>query len=303
MTNNFLTALEKIFPAERLLLNAPLAHHTTFQIGGAADYLAFPAAPQETAAALKLAAQKSVPVTVLGNGSNVLVLDGGVRGLVLKFGGSMAGIRRNGNKITAGAGAKLADICLRAAEYSLSGLEFAIGIPGSAGGSAFMNAGAYDGEMGKVVSSVLAVDADFNLRAFSRAEINFGYRRSAFQENKAVICEVEFELAPGEKAQIAAKMTDFTERRETKQPLEAASAGSAFKRPPGHFAGTLIEQAGLKGAQVGGAQISFKHAGFIINAGGATARDVLGLIKKVQDRVYEHAGVHLTPEVRIIGEP
>jgi UDP-N-acetylmuramate dehydrogenase len=299
---NALQELKKILPAARILVNAPLGEYTTFKIGGLADCLVFPAQTEEVRDILQVAQKYDLPVSVLGNGSNVLVLDGGIRGLVLKFNDQMSYVRQEGNKIIAGAGALLSDICHFAARCGLAGLEFAVGIPGSAGGAVFMNAGAYESEMSRVVGAVTAVDAAMSLCRFEAEELKFSYRHSIFQENKAVICEVEFHLKEGSLPAIFRSMDDFTGKREAKQPLEMASAGSTFKRPPGYFAGTLIEQAGLKGLKSGGAQVSLKHAGFIVNAGGAKAQDVLDLIEEVKNRVYENSGVLLTPEVRIMGE-
>lgn len=287
---------------ERLLVDEPLSKHTTFKIGGPADYLIFPSSVEEIAGVMLVAKEYEMPVTVLGNGSNILVLDKGIKGLVLKFNSEMSRIEHTGTIIRAGAGAMLADISRYAAEHGLSGLEFAIGIPGSIGGAVFMNAGAYCGEMCQIVAGVLGVFSDGSVKHFLQSEIAFGYRSSAFQNNGCIICEVELELQLQEKPTIEEKMNEYTVKRETKQPLEMPSAGSTFKRPPGYFAGTLIEEAGLKGFTVGGAQVSTKHAGFIINIGGATAQDVLTLIKEVQSHVYEHSGVMLQPEVRIVGE-
>ncbi len=295
--------IKKIIPAPRLLMDEPLAKHTTFCIGGPADYFVLPESVAEITAVIRLACLHDIPVTVLGNGSNVLVLDGGIRGLVLKFGQAMAKISHDGNRIVAGAGALLRDVSSYAAAHGLAGMEFAIGIPGSIGGAVFMNAGAYDGEMSDIVAAVTAVCTEGNVRRFSKVALEFCYRHSAFHENHCIICEVELVFQNGEHGLIRNKMGDFTAKRETKQPLEMPSAGSTFKRPPGYFAGTLIEQTGLKGLTIGGAQVSCKHAGFIVNAGGATARDVLDLIKEVQRRVYAAHGVMLYPEVRRLGEP
>ncbi|MDF2568752.1 MAG: murB [Sporomusa sp.] len=302
MPVEFAAELEKAIPPERLLVNELMSKHTTFRIGGPADYLAFPASVQEVAAVLDVAKQYSVPVTVLGNGSNVLVLDRGIRGLVVKFGPEMGYIRHSGSTVFAGAGALLADVSKYAATNKLTGFEFAIGIPGSIGGAVFMNAGAYEGDMSQVVQAVTAVCAIRGPRRFTQDEIEFGYRHSVFQQNGYFVCEVELGLYDGEDNSIRIRIDDYTSKRESKQPLEMPSAGSTFKRPEGHFAGTLIEQAGLKGSSVGGAQVSTKHAGFIINAGGATAQDVLSLISKVQDSVYKQFGVSLHPEVRVLGE-
>lgn len=276
--------------------------HTTFKIGGPADYLIFPSSMQEVTLIFDLLRKYKIPFTVLGNGSNVLVLDKGIRGAVVKFNSPMSWIRQEGNTIIAGAGALLKDVSQFAADCGLTGMEFAIGIPGSIGGAVFMNAGAYDGEMKPIVSGVRAAAASGKLVAYSHDELDFGYRHSVFQDNGQAICEVEISLQPGDPAAIREKMDSFTERREKKQPLEMPSAGSTFKRPEGYFAGTLIEQTGLKGFSVGGAQISAKHAGFVVNSGEATATDVLNLIHEVQRRVYEKNGVKLFPEVRILGE-
>lgn len=300
--NEFLKKLQEVVKEEHLLLQEPMANHTTFRIGGPADYLFLPGSEQEIMAVLKLTQQFTVPVTVIGNGSNMLVRDKGIRGLVLKLGENMSYVRRQGSCLIAGAGTILGDVSRYAENQHLAGMEFAVGIPGSIGGAVFMNAGAYDGEMSQIVAAVSAVCPDGTAKRFTRDMLDFGYRHSIFQDNHCIIYEVEVQLLLGQQRNINQRMCDFTQRRESKQPIELPSAGSTFKRPPGYFAGTLIEQAGLKGLRVGGAQVSEKHAGFIINAGGATARDVLALIEEVQQRVYEYAGVMLHPEVRIIGE-
>jgi len=300
--NEFTAKLQKVVGGSRLLLDEPMAKHTTFRIGGPADYLVLPSSAKEVAAVLVAAKECGVPVTILGNGSNVLVRDKGIRGLVLKFDATMGAMSHNGATVRAGAGAALGDVARYAGSLHLTGLEFAVGIPGSIGGAVFMNAGAYDGEIGGCVAAVTAVSQEGRLRRFSHDDIRFGYRDSVFQHNGCIICEVELALREGNPAAIARKMNEYTRRREAKQPIEMPSAGSTFKRPPGHFAGTLIEQAGLKGLKVGGAQVSEKHAGFIVNAGGATAKEVLALIGEVQRRVQEKFGVKLQPEVRIFGE-
>ena len=295
-------AVQTNLPLITKLFSAPMSQYTTFKIGGPADCLLFPSTVQDVADILSFVKKHNLPLTILGNGSNVLVLDGGIRGIVVKFAKEFSNIRHQGGKLIAGAGALLKDVSLYASEHGLAGFEFAVGIPGSVGGAVFMNAGAYESDMSCVVCCVTAVSANGQVRKFSKEEIAFGYRRSVFQENQHVICEVELELRCGEKKMIEQKMTDLTIRRETKQPIEMPSAGSTFKRPPGKFAGTLIDQAGLKGFMVGGAQVSVKHAGFVVNAGGATAQDVLDLISEVQRRVQEQFGILLQPEVRILGE-
>lgn len=301
--NEFNEELKKFLKDEQFIFQAKMSEHTTFKIGGAADVLIFPSNFEEVEKIFKLIEKFKIPCTVLGKGSNVLVLDNGIRGAVVKFTEEFFGsIRAEGNRIIAGAGASLKSVSEFAAEHSLTGMEFAVGIPGSIGGAVFMNAGAYDGEMKNIVENVKAVSPDGKLMNFGRENLNLGYRKSIFQENNYAICEVELNLTAGNKIDIKNKMADFTERRESKQPLELPSAGSTFKRPKGYFAGTLIDKTGLKGLRVGGAMVSEKHAGFVVNVGGATAKDVLNLIEEVRKRVCEVHGVTLNPEVRIIGE-
>ncbi len=300
--NNFIKALREMMPEEQIFTEEPMAHHTTFRIGGNADVFVLPASVEELLQILKLVKRYSVPLTVLGNGSNVLVRDGGIRGVVVSFGKPFAHIERNGACITAGAGVTLGTVSLFAASHSLSGLEFAVGIPGSLGGAIFMNAGAYDGEISQVVRAVTAVTPEGEVVRYQPEDMGFGYRHSVFQENEHIICEIELALKEGEPAVIQEKMAEFTRRRMEKQPLDKPSAGSTFKRPPGLFAGTLIDEAGLKGFTIGGAQVSEKHAGFVINKGGATAANVLALIEEVERRIEEKNGVRLVPEIRIIGE-
>lgn len=298
----FIEKMKALLPEDRFLVDEPMCNHTTFKIGGPADYLIFPADVEEVKSIFELIREYEIPFNVLGNGSNILVLDKGIPGAVIKFNSPMSSIRREGDKLIAGAGASLKELSEYAAECGLTGMEFAIGIPGSVGGAVFMNAGAYDGEMKLVTTEVSAVSPDGEIKTYSADELEFGYRHSVFQDNGQAICQVTVTLKPGNANDIKEKMDGFTQRRESKQPLEMPSAGSTFKRPAGYYAGTLIEETGLKGLKVGGAQISEKHAGFVVNAGGATAEDVLGLIKEVQNRVYEKNGVKLFPEVRIIGE-
>lgn len=295
--------LEKFLRAEQYIFHAPMSEYTTFKIGGAADVLIFPSSADEVSRIFKLVDLFDLPCVVLGNGSNVLVRDKGIRGVVVKFTEKFFGnIRCEGQRLTVCAGAKLKDVSTFAAEHGLTGMEFACGIPGSIGGAIFMNAGAYDGEMKNVIASVKAVNRNGELIEFSGSSLHLGYRHSIFQENNCAICEVELILQRGKIDDIKNKMADFTARRESKQPLDLPSAGSTFKRPKGHFAGTLIDKAGLKGLRVGGAMVSEKHAGFVVNTGGATAQDVLNLIAEVERRVEETYGIELSPEVRIIGE-
>ena len=298
----FVDEIRSRMAPEHILLNEPMKDHTTFRIGGPADCLILPASMEDVAFVFQCLKRHDIPFVILGNGSNVLVLDKGIRGVVIKFNSPISAIRKKKNTLTAGAGALLRDVSEFAAENNLSGMEFACGIPGSIGGAVFMNAGAYDGEMKNIVSAVRAISPKGEIVQFAANELDFGYRHSIFQENGCAICEVDLTLTPGNAEEIKEKIAGFTERRESKQPLEMPSAGSTFKRPEGHYAGTLIEQTGLKGFTVGGAQVSDKHAGFVVNAGDATAKDVLELIRQVQDRVFEKHHVKLFPEVRILGE-
>ena len=288
--------------AKELLLEEPMAKHTSFRIGGPADVLAQPADEAELAALLKRAAEHAVPVTLIGNGSNLLVRDKGIRGLVIKLSNSFSDMKALGNELTFGSGISLAMASKKAASLSLSGLEFAVGIPGTIGGAVYMNAGAYDGEMAKVVTSVQVMDRQGQSSQLKADELDFSYRHTALQNSGLIVTSVTVSLQPGEAESIKAKMDDFSQRRIAKQPLELPSAGSMFKRPVGYFAGTLIEQTGLKGYTVGGAQVSTKHAGFVVNVGGATAKDVLQLISDVQARVLAAQGVQLEPEVLVLGE-
>lgn len=288
--------------AKPLLAQEPMAKHTSFRIGGPADVLAQPADEAELAALLKRAAEHAVSVTLIGNGSNLLVRDKGIRGLVIKLSNSFSDMKALGNELTFGSGISLAMASKKAASLSLSGLEFAVGIPGTIGGAVYMNAGAYDGEMAKVVTSVRVMDREGKISELKASELAFAYRHTALQNSGLIVTSVTCVLQPDEADAIAAKMADFSQRRISKQPLELPSAGSMFKRPPGYFAGTLIDQTGLKGYTVGGAQVSTKHAGFVVNIGGATACDVLQLIKDVQDKVFAAHGVHLEPEVLVLGE-
>jgi len=296
------TALLKELPSTRVREEEYLRHHTTFKIGGPADLFVEPTTMAELSFALRTIHEFDVPVTIIGCGSNILVKDGGIRGAVVSVRHMTQIMDCNDNVLCIGSGYMLKDASEFAWENGLTGLEFAIGIPGTLGGAVFMNAGAYDGEMSHVVTALRAVDFQGNIKEYDASHLDFGYRHSVFHDNHEVIGEVIMTLKPGDKAAIKARMDELTEKRESKQPLEFASAGSTFKRPPGYFAGTLIEQTGLKGLSVGDAQVSHKHAGFVINTGSASAKDVLDLIAEVQRRVYDQHGVHLEPEVRMIGE-
>ena len=296
------TALLETLPSTRVREEEYLRHHTTFKIGGPADLFVEPTTMAELSFALRTIHEFDVPVTIIGCGSNILVKDGGIRGAVVSVRHMTQIMDCNDNVLCIGSGYMLKDASEFAWENGLTGLEFAIGIPGTLGGAVFMNAGAYDGEMSHVVTAVRAVDFQGNIKEYDASHLDFVYRHSVFHDNHEVIGEVIMTLKPGDKNVIKARMDELTEKRESKQPLEFASAGSTFKRPPGYFAGTLIEQTGLKGLSVGDAQVSHKHAVFVINTGSASAKDVLDLIAEVQRRVYDQHGVHLEPEVRMIGE-
>ena len=299
--NQLAEVLKQKMPGH-VFCNEPMKKHTSFKIGGPADILVQPQDADALAQVLAAARDYEVPVTILGNGSNVLVRDKGIRGLVIKIGNALKSFRQDGERLYFGAGYSLALASRKAWECGLSGMEFAVGIPGSIGGAVYMNAGAYNGEMKCVVESVRAMDMAGKAMELTAEDLQFGYRKTSLQQSGYIITEVCLKMQPGDKDAIKAMMDDFSSRRISKQPLELPSAGSMFKRPPGHFAGTLIEQAGLKGYTVGGAQVSEKHAGFVVNRGSATAADVLQLIADVRRIVMEKAGVELHPEVLVIGE-
>ncbi len=279
--------------------NEPLCAHTTFRIGGNADLLVTAQTAEQAAAVLKLCDKTQTPLFILGNGSNLLVSDNGVRGVVLRP--AMSEISIQGTTVTVGAGVTMAKLCTAACEAELSGLEFAFGIPGTVGGGVYMNAGAYGGEMAHVVTRVTALTKQGEAVELSAAEMEFSYRHSACMEHGWLITSVTLELKTGEQEKIRAAMADYMSRRRDKQPLEYPSAGSFFKRPEGYFAGALIEQCGLKGFTVGGAQVGEKHAGFVINRGGATCADVMALGEAVKEKVQERFGVCLEREVQFVG--
>ena len=280
--------------------DAEMSRYTTLRLGGRADWLAFPRSGEEIAALFAEAEQAGLPVTVIGHGSNLLVLDGGIRGLVIRVEKNMHGIQREGNRLTAQAGAMLGAAAAAAAEAGLTGLEFASGIPGTVGGGMTMNAGAYGGELGDVTVRVNGIRPDGTPVSLTREEMQFGYRTSAVRKLNFIVTEAVFELREGDPAEIRAKMNELNARRAEKQPLDVPSAGSTFKRPEGYFAAALIDQCGLKGYSIGGAQVSLKHAGFLVNTG-SSSRDYLELVRYVQRVVLERAGVQLEPEIRIIG--
>ncbi|MBR3504233.1 MAG: UDP-N-acetylmuramate dehydrogenase [Clostridia bacterium] len=285
----------------RVLEDEPMSRHTTFRVGGPADALFLPANGDEIVRAMREARDLGQDCFVMGNGSNLLVRDGGIRGLVIVIGEPMSGVRVEGNILRAQAGAPLTRAAREAASASLKGLAFASGIPGSVGGAVAMNAGAYGGEIKDALARALVLEGEKPVWK-TPEELRMTYRDSDALRRGLIVLEAEFRLTPGDREAILAEMNELARRRREKQPLALPSAGSTFKRPEGHFAGALIEAAGLKGLRVGGAQVSELHAGFIVNTGGATARDVQDLIALVQARVLAASGVALEPEVRIIGE-
>ena len=280
--------------------NEPLGKYTSFKIGGPAPLVLRPHTTEQLLSALSTLKQYEMPHYLLGNGSNVLIADEGVtRPVILLSQGEFCEIAVCGERITAGAGALLIAVCRRALQEALAGLAFAYGIPGSVGGAVFMNAGAYGGELSQILESVRFVDEAGQIRTELAEQLHLSYRHSIFTENpNAIILSAVFRLEKGDKDAIRAQMEELMARRKEKPPLEYPSAGSTFKRPQGHFAGALIEQAGLKGCTVGGAAVSEKHAGFVINRGGATAKDVRTLIAHIQKTVWEKSGVQLEPEIR-----
>lgn len=291
------------FAPERILPGAPLSRYTTFRVGGPADVLVQIASAEEIAVALRAARRAGVPVTVIGNGSNLLVRDGGIRGLVLRIASSFSDIRREGNCLRAQAGACLSACAQAAQREGLSGLAELSGIPGTIGGGVIMNAGAYGGELSQVVAEVSTIAlSDLAPLHFAGEALGFSYRRSAMMDAGVIVTDVLLALTPGDPQAIRERMESLSRTRREKQPLEYPSAGSTFKRPQGFFAAKLIDDCGLRGLRVGDAQVSAKHAGFVVNLGSATASDILTLMETVRSRVYEATGVALEPEVRILGE-
>ena len=297
-----LEKLQNLLGNTKVLVNEPMASHTTFRIGGPADYFVLPETVEELAGILKICKEENVPYFILGNGSNLLVGDKGFRGVVVQLYKNFDGMTIEGTTVTAKAGAMLVRVAKESGKAGLTGLEFASGIPGTIGGAMVMNAGAYGGEMKDVVTEVTILTKDGKIKKLSGEEMNFRYRGSVVEDEGYIVLEAVMELKEGNLEEIQARMAELTVQRKTKQPIEFPSAGSTFKRPEGYFAGKLIQDAGLRGFQVGGAQVSEKHCGFVINAGGATAADVMQLMKEVSDKVNAEFGVTLEPEVKRIGE-
>ena len=287
---------------EQILTNEPMSRHTTFRIGGPADYFIMPGTAEELAQVIRLCREADVPFYIMGNGSNLLVGDKGYRGAVIQIFKRMNAVRVEDDCIYAQAGALLSKIAAEALKAGLGGFEFASGIPGTLGGALMMNAGAYGGEMKQVLKSAEVLDMEGNVFSLPVEEMELGYRTSIFSKKGYIVLGAEIVLQPGSPQEIREKMDDLKERRVTKQPLEYGSAGSTFKRPEGYFAGKLIQEAGLRGFRVGDAQVSEKHCGFVINRGNATAAEVVRLMNEVTDRVEKNSGVRLEPEVKRIGE-
>ena len=293
-------ALRAGCPDLELREQEPMSRHTTFRIGGPVRLMALPKTEKEAQAVLKTAWELECPPFFLGNGSNLLVADAGYEGFVLKLARGMDQVQEVNRRLVAGSAMLLSQLAWAALGRGLAGLEFAHGIPGSLGGAITMNAGAYGGEMAQVVTAVTCLTRTGELQTVPADRCAFSYRHSAFSDGSRLILKAEFSLPQGDPEEIRAKIEDLAQRRREKQPLEYPSAGSMFKRPPGHFAAALIDQCGLKGLTVGGAQVSEKHAGFVVNRGGATCADVLALVEQVKERVFQRTGVELEMEVRVV---
>jgi len=297
-------ALASIIPPStgRYRCTESMAAHTTFRLGGPADYYLEPSTVDELAAVILAAVQTGFPVTILGNGSNIVVSDRGIRGVVISLGQPISAIRRAGDTLIVQAGAQLSSVAAFAAREGLGGMAFASGIPGTIGGAVMMNAGAYDHCMADIIISTRFLDENLQQQVVHGAEHQFGYRTSCFKETARIVTETTVELVPQDPERIWAEMAALAVRRRTSQPLELPSAGSAFKRPPGFYAGQLISECGLKGCRIGGAEVSTKHAGFIVNIDHASATDVARLFIHVQATVLSETGVLLEPEVLFIGD-
>ncbi|CQR48311.1 UDP-N-acetylenolpyruvoylglucosamine reductase [Paraliobacillus sp. PM-2] len=294
-------ALSQLTAEENILIDEPLKHYLYTKLGGKADFFVTPASIEEVQAIIQYANRAKIPFTLLGNGSNLIVRDGGIRGIVMSP-KRFTSIRRDGNTLIAESGARIIDVSYRALDEKLTGLEFACGIPGTVGGALYMNAGAYGGEVKDCLEKAVVVDPSGTLLTLEASQLDLSYRSSNIPEKGYIVLEAHFRLEPGEEKEIKAVMDELTYKRESKQPLEYPSCGSVFKRPPGYFAGKLIQDSELQGKGIGGAEVSTKHAGFIVNKNNATASDYIAVIEMVQRTVKEKFGVELEREVRIIGE-
>lgn len=298
---DILQDLKSLIPEDIIKLNEPLKRYTYTETGGNADFYLSPTKNEDVQAIVRYAKEKDIPVTYLGNGSNIIIREGGIRGIVISL-LSLNHINVSDDAIIAGSGSAIIDVSRAARDHVLTGLEFACGIPGSVGGAVYMNAGAYGGEIKDCIDYALCVNEEGDLIQFTNKELELDYRNSIVQKQHLVVLEAAFTLEPGKLDEIQAKMDDLTERRESKQPLEYPSCGSVFQRPPGHFAGKLIQDSDLQGYRVGGVEVSKKHAGFMVNVDNGTATDYEDLIHHVQKVVKEKFDVELHREVRIIGE-
>lgn len=294
--------IRTIVPEERLLFHEPMNRHTTFRVGGEAECMAVVETQDELSQLVSYLSRIEQEYFVLGNGSNLLVGDKGYRGIVVKLGSRLSAVRVERDHIAAGAGALLSQVASAARDAGLSGMEFAAGIPGSIGGGIVMNAGAYGGEMKQIVQMVRVMDKEGEILTLDNDTMEFGYRTSIIRNRPFIVLGVVLKLTPGNKDEISAKMEELMKQRKSKQPLEYPSAGSTFKRPEGYYAGKLIMDAGLRGYRIGGAQVSEKHCGFVINSGGASAADIREVIEEVQERVRDRFHVRLEPEVIFLGD-
>ncbi|MDO4941261.1 MAG: UDP-N-acetylmuramate dehydrogenase [Lachnospiraceae bacterium] len=298
----FLDRLEQIVSSEQILLKEPMKKHTTFKVGGPADIFVELENAEQLRDILAAAEEFDMPVYIIGNGSNLLVGDLGYRGLIIQIYKGMNQIKVNGNQMKVQAGALLSTIARKALEHNLGGFEFASGIPGTLGGAVAMNAGAYGGEMKQVIRQATVLTRSGELKVLTVDELELGYRKSAVIDKDYIVLEAILEFVPDEREVIQGKMNEYAQARKNKQPLEYPSAGSTFKRPVGYFAGKLIDDTGLRGFSYGGAQVSEKHCGFVINKDHATAKDIVTLMKEVNQKVTEKFGVSLEPEVKMIGD-
>lgn len=301
MVRDVLKEIKKIISDKQIFLDVPMKEHTSMRVGGNAKILLLPSNTDEIMETVKYLCENKIPYVVIGNGTNLIVSDSGYNGVIIKLSDNFSSVSVNEDTITAEAGASLVHVSNLACENSLSGLEFAAGIPGTVGGAVVMNAGAYDGEIKDVVSETTCIDRDANVLRLCGEEHQFGYRTSRMQKENLVVLEVKIRLKEGNREEIRNKMKELNRRRREKQPLNYPSAGSIFKRPEGYYAGKLIEEAGLRGYRIGGAQVSEKHCGFIVNTGSASASDVIELIEYIKKRVFETSGVMLQQEVKILG--
>ena len=302
MNQNFYDKLNNVIAKDSILTDEPMSRHTTFRVGGPADFFVIPKAKEEVRDVIRICKEAGMPYYIIGNGSNLLVSDAGYRGVIVQIYKEMNEVKVEGDLVKAQAGALLSGIAAKALGAELSGFEFASGIPGTIGGACVMNAGAYGGEMKDVLESVTVLTGEGKIIELGRNELELGYRTSVIAKKGYIVLGAVLKLERGDGEKIKTYMDELKEKRVTKQPLEYPSAGSTFKRPEGYFAGKLIEDAGLRGFQVGGAQVSEKHCGFVINRDHATAADIMELMRQVQIRVKENSGVDLEPEVKRLGD-